>query len=146
MSFGFGLNELTACGVTSNSNRCSHPIPITNAHVNSFWRQENFRLGSLEDETRTLPLHSNPLWDRQDGMVPDHIYHRMLPALRLATAMLEISSPFFMKVMYAEIGFFVDAEFSKIIIFGEGYEPNSHEAREYYDELAKIAKYYRVFT
>ena len=145
MSFGFGLNELAACGVTSNSNRRSHPIPVTNAHVNSFWRQENFRLGSFEDETRTLPLHSNPLWDWQGGMVPDHIYHRMLPALRLATTMLEISLPFFMKVTYAEIGYCVDAEFSKIMIFDEGYEPNSHESREYYDELAKIAKYYRVW-
>src|SRR5271168_1425562 len=36
--------------------------------------------------------------------------------------------------------------FSKIMILDEGYEPNSHEAREYYDELAEVAKYYRVFT
>jgi hypothetical protein len=79
-------------------------------------------------------------------MVPDHIYHRMLPALRLATTMLEISSPFFMKVVYAKVGFFVGAGFSKIVILDEGYKPIPHEAREYYDELAEIAKYYRVFT
>lgn len=60
--------------------------------------------------------------------------------------MLGISSPFFMKVVYANVGFFVGAGFSKIMILDDGYEPNSHEAREYYDELAEIAKYYRVFT
>jgi hypothetical protein len=79
-------------------------------------------------------------------MVLDYIYYRMLLALRLATTMLEISSPFLIKGNYAGIGFFVDAEFSKIMIFDEGYEPKSHEAREYHDELAKIAKYYHGFT
>jgi len=76
-------------------------------------------------------------------MIPDHVYHGMLPALRLATTMLEISS--LSLTTYAEIGFFANAEPPKIMIF-EDYEPNSHEAREYNDELAEIAKYYHVLT
>ena len=54
-------------------------------------------------------------------MIPDHVYHGMLPALRLATTMLEISS--LSLTTYAEIGFFADAEPPKIMIFEKAMNP-----------------------
>jgi hypothetical protein len=53
----------------------------------------------------------------------------MMPALQLATSMLQTCAPFLIKVMYAENGFFIDTEFSKIMIFDDDYEPDPYEAR-----------------
>jgi hypothetical protein len=47
MSFGFRLSELRARGITPRTARRSDPA--TTGIVNSFWRQERFRLGILEE-------------------------------------------------------------------------------------------------
>ena len=145
MSFGHRLSDLRAYGISSKSVGRSRPELATDGTVHSFWRQENFRLGTVEDDALTLPSSSSPRRDRR-GMLPDDVYRRMLPALQLATSMLQICSPFFQKILYAEIGATVDAEGSEIMIFDPDYEPRPSEAREYYDDLVEIVRYYRIFT
>ena len=145
MSTGYRLSDLRAYGISPNPAGRSRPELATNGTVHSFWRQENFRLGTVEDDALTLPSNSSPQRDRR-GMVPGDIYRRMLPALQLATSMLQVCSPFFQKILYAEIGDTVDADGSEIIIFDPDYAPSPSEAREYYDDLVEIDRYYRIFT
>ena len=145
MSFGFQLSDLKACCISPNSAGRSRSDPATNGTIHPFWRQENFRRGTLEDEARNLPSRNIQLWGPQ-GMISDHIYHRMVPALQLATSMLQACTPFFQKLMYADIGASVDADLSEFLIFDPDYEACPSEAREYCDDLVDIAGYYRVFT
>jgi hypothetical protein len=55
------------------------------------------------DEIDYLPVFGEPGWDDQEGSFPDDSYHRIWPALQLATVLLEGARPFFMKAMFANI-------------------------------------------
>jgi hypothetical protein len=73
------------------------------------------------DELDYLPDFGQAGWDDLEGRFPDHLYHRILPALQLATILLEKARPFFMKVIFANI-----TSAPNGLVFANEFRPQPH--------------------
>src|SRR5271156_289639 len=103
MSVGFYFDDLKAHRISPSGNRNTPRRPGLSVPVHPLWQQRNFRRGAMFDEIDYLLVFGELGWDDQEGSFPDDLYRRILPALQLATVLLEGARPFFMKVMFADI-------------------------------------------
>ena len=87
-----------------------------------------------------LPVFGELGWDDQEGSFPDDLYRRILPALQLATILLEGARPFFMKVMFADI-----EPTPQGPVFGQYYSPTAAQMASYDSSLSNIASSYPIF-
>jgi hypothetical protein len=72
------------------------------------------------DELDYLPVFGQAGWDDLEGRFPDHLYHRILLALQLATILLEKAQPF-MKVTFANI-----MSAPNGLVFANEFRPQPH--------------------
>jgi hypothetical protein len=103
MPVGFYLDHLKAPESATTATRTRQGDPGLNVPVHPLWQQRDFRRGAMFDEIDYLPIFGGLGWDDQEGSLPDDLYHRIPPALQLATILLKGARPFFMKVMFANI-------------------------------------------
>ena len=85
-----------------------------------------------------LPVFGELGWDDQEGSFPDDLYRRILPALQLATILLEGARPFFMKVMFADIELTPQGP-----VFRQYYSPTAAQMASYDSSLSNVASPYR---
>src|SRR5271154_4571536 len=88
-----------------------------------------------------LPVFGELGWDDQEGSFPDDLYRSILPALQLATVLLEGARPFFMKVMFADIELTPQGP-----VFRQYYSPTAAQMASYDSSLSNIASSYHIFT
>ena len=74
---------------------------LTNA-VHPIWRYDKFWLGRLQLVALEEPAGALAMLG-SDGPLPDEIYQKMEPALRLATLLLHRARPFLMRLMFAKL-------------------------------------------
>src|SRR3954452_10107554 len=118
--FGLFFDYLKATKSHTMATQNTPRQPGLNVPVHPLWQQRNFHRGAMFDEVDYLPVFSGLGWDDQEGSFPDGLCHRILPALQLATILLEGARPFFMKAMFADI-----EPTPQGPVFGQYYSPTA---------------------
>ena len=99
MSFNFSPTDLRVYHVRSSHGDVPENLTVA---IHPIFAPDHFRFGHERDEIRLLH-EDQTKWDRENGRLSDIFYERLMPALRLATLMLERSMDFFCKVRYAPL-------------------------------------------
>lgn len=99
MSFAFSGGDLQAnyCMQTPD---LTDSIPLDN-DFHPIFQPQNFRVGIVTNGLGIF-YSQDPQWQSSTDMFPSQLYDRILPAVRLASLMLDRSIPFFNRIWHAQ--------------------------------------------